>query len=71
VVSFAAQLVSRQDEDIKIVALQLMCRFSKYLSHPEVEKYFKNEYLTLYDSSTLRLKKEIVFNCAAIGKNVS
>jgi len=45
------------DEENKIVSIQLIAKMTPDLSHEENEKFFIEEYTKLYNDSSVRVKK--------------
>jgi len=48
-----------------------MAKLAPDLSPSEVESYFTNHYTTMYNSQSIRIKKEVLHNLSALATGVS
>lgn len=70
IIKFAMDLGKSEDEENKIVSIQLIAKMTPDLPQEETESFFKNEYVNLYKDSSVRIKKEIVASTCIIGNSV-
>ena len=56
---------------MKITGLQLIAKLTVFISHEAVENCFSHTIRPLFETGTLRIKKEVVASCGIILSHVS
>ena len=59
-IKLAVELGENENEENKIVSLQLMAKMAQDMPDERKQKLFKEEFMNLFKNSSVRIKREVI-----------
>lgn len=70
VLRLALELEKHDDDESKIISINLISKMTPDMPQEEAELFFKNDYLDMYKQSSVRVRREIIHSITTIAKSV-
>jgi hypothetical protein len=70
VIRLALELEKHDDEESKIISINLIAKMTPDMAPEEAETFFRTDFLNIYKQSSTRVKREIIHSVQIIAKSV-
>lgn len=70
VLGLALELEKSEDEENKIISIQLIAKLTPDMHEQEAESFFRSGYVGMYKESSVRIKKEIIHSSSVVARSV-